>query len=71
MAIVNKHQLRKKIFNDALNYYRKRPEQYVTDVEGIALNFYQIVMFRAVFKSKFIVYVMSRGLGSNAPLSSD
>lgn len=56
-------QLRKEIYNDALEYYRSHPDEFCEDVLGIKLNLYQCVMMRAAFKYNYTSFIMCRGLG--------
>lgn len=55
--------VKKKIFEEALHYFRNKPDVFIEDVLGIKLNLYQKIMVRAFFKYDYIIFVMCRGLG--------
>lgn len=55
--------LRKKIYSDAVEYYKVHPDEFCEDVLMIKLNLYQCIMMRAAFKYSYIVFIMCRGLG--------
>ncbi len=54
----------KKIYNEALDYYRKRPDEFIEDVMEIKLNTYQKLLVRAFFMYSFLVWIMCRGTGN-------
>ena len=55
--------MKQKIFNDALDYFRKYPDVFCEDVCEIKLNVYQKIMMRVFFRYDYIMFVMCRGLG--------
>ena len=62
-AVSGNLTLRKEIYSEALEYYRKHADEFIEDVMGITLNLYQKVMVRAFFKFSFLIWVMCRGTG--------
>lgn len=65
MALSKKLQLRETILKDALEYWKKHPEEFCEEICGIKLNIYQKLCVRAFFKYKFIALVWCRGLGKS------
>lgn len=63
MYKTSKQQLRKKIYADAVLYYRKHPDRYSDEVLGITLNLYQAIMVRMAFSANYSSFIMSRGIG--------
>lgn len=55
--------LKKKLYEDAIDYYRQHADEFIEDVMEIRLNLYQKIMVRAFFKYSFLVWVMCRGTG--------
>ena len=48
------------IYNEAVDYYRQRPDEYCEDIIGIKLNVYQKIMLRCIFKYDYIMFIMCR-----------
>lgn len=61
--ISGKSRLRHEIYNQALDYYRQRPDEFCEDVCGIPITLYQKIMIRAFFKYNYILFVCCRGIG--------
>lgn len=57
------NRLKKQIYEEALDYYRRHPDEFTEDVLGIKLNLYQCVMMRAAFNFDYSIFIMCRGLG--------
>lgn len=55
-----KMKVKQAIYNEAVDYYRQRPDEYCEDVIGIKLNVYQKIMLRCIFKYDYIMFIMCR-----------
>lgn len=58
-------QTQKKLYMEALDYYRSHPDRFTEDVLGIPLNLYQKVLMRAFFKYNYNCWSLARGLGKS------
>lgn len=54
---------RKRLFAQALDFYRQYPDVFCEEILEIKLNTYQKVLLRAFFRKKYSLWVLSRGLG--------
>lgn len=57
---LNKMQIRKLVFAQAVDYFRQKPDVFV-DSLFVKLNVYQKLMVRAFFKYNYVMFVMTRG----------
>ena len=55
-----KMKVKQAIYNEAVDYYRQRPDEYCEDIIGIKLNVYQKIMLRCIFKYDYIMFIMCR-----------
>lgn len=62
---MKKTNKRKILIDKALTYYRQYPDVFTENVLEIKLNLYQKALMRAFFKSKYSLWVLSRGLGKS------
>lgn len=56
-------KVKKEVYSQAVEYYRSHADEFIEDVMGVPLNFYQCLLVRAFFKYSFLVWVMCRGTG--------
>ena len=56
-------EIRKKIYLEAIEFYRKHPDCFCEEVLDIRLNLYQKVLMRAFFTFSFCCFCLGRGLG--------
>lgn len=58
-----RQQLRRSLVAKAISFYRKYPDKFCEEILEIKLNLYQKILMRAFFRSKYSLWIMSRGLG--------
>ena len=56
---------REQLTAELIAYYRERPDVCCEELLGIKLNLYQKVLIRGSWKKKFVMWLMSRGLGKS------
>ncbi len=54
---------KKEIYREAVEYFKRYPDEFTEDVMGIKLNLYQKVLMRAFFRFSFNCWVLCRGTG--------
>ena len=53
-------KIKQAIYDEAVDYYRQRPDEYCEDIIGIKLNVYQKVMLRCIMRYDYIMFIMCR-----------
>ena len=59
----DKYKKRRRLIAESIVFFREYPEIFCEEILEITLNLYQKVLLRAFFKSKYSMWVLSRGLG--------